>query len=81
VAERTTGEVAAVAQLAVAPDATLLYCFARALLHRAQFGPVNCTQANPPRWVDTPVGNPSATAAGLYKTWPDPTEGNRAPRS
>ena len=30
------------------------------------------TQANPAGWVDTSVGNPKPTAAGLYKTWPDP---------
>ena len=30
------------------------------------------TQANPPGWVDTSVGQPKPEAAGLYKTWPDP---------
>ncbi|HVS32819.1 MAG TPA: Ig-like domain-containing protein [Thermoanaerobaculia bacterium] len=32
------------------------------------------TQANPPGWIDSSVGNPRPEAAGLYKTWPDPTE-------
>ena len=36
------------------------------------------TQANPPGWVDTSVGNPKPAANGLYKTWPDPTQGNKA---
>jgi RHS repeat-associated protein len=30
------------------------------------------TQANPPGWIDTSIGNPKPTANGLYKTWPDP---------
>ncbi|MGA7617712.1 MAG: Ig-like domain-containing protein, partial [Thermoanaerobaculia bacterium] len=35
------------------------------------------TQANPQGWVDTSVGNPHPQAEGLYKTWPDPTQGNK----
>ncbi|HET8798225.1 MAG TPA: hypothetical protein VFO89_11090, partial [Thermoanaerobaculia bacterium] len=34
------------------------------------------TQANPPGWIDTSVGNPRPTAAGLYKTWPEPLDKN-----
>jgi len=34
------------------------------------------TPSNPPGWVDTSVGNPKPTAAGLYKTWSDPLQGN-----
>ncbi|MGK2859052.1 MAG: Ig-like domain-containing protein, partial [Thermoanaerobaculia bacterium] len=37
------------------------------------------TQVNPPGWVDRSVGSPSSTPEGLYKTWPDPTQGNKAP--
>jgi hypothetical protein len=37
------------------------------------------TQANPAGWVDTAIGNPSPVADGQYKTWPDPTQGNKAP--
>src|SRR5260221_3862737 len=29
--------------------------------------------ANPAGWIDTSVGTPHPEAAGLYKTWPDPT--------
>ena len=32
------------------------------------------TQANPPGWIDTSVGQPRPTAQGLYKTWPDPLD-------
>jgi len=35
-------------------------------------------QANPAGWVDTSVGNPKPSADGLFKTWPDPTQGNKA---
>ncbi|MHB9124228.1 MAG: hypothetical protein ACYC7A_22375, partial [Thermoanaerobaculia bacterium] len=35
------------------------------------------TQKNPPGWVDNAIGKPAPTADGLYKTWPDPTEGNK----
>jgi len=34
--------------------------------------------ANPPGWVDSPVGVPKPDASGLYKTWGDPTQGNKA---
>ncbi|MGK2860042.1 MAG: Ig-like domain-containing protein [Thermoanaerobaculia bacterium] len=37
------------------------------------------TPANPPGWVDTAIGKPGPVAEGLYKTWPDPTQGNKAP--
>ncbi len=37
------------------------------------------TQQNPPGWVDTAIGKPGPVAEGLYKTWPDPTQGNKAP--
>ncbi|MFA6958485.1 MAG: Ig-like domain-containing protein [Thermoanaerobaculia bacterium] len=37
------------------------------------------TQQNLPGWVDTAIGNPGPVADGLYKTWPDPTQGNKAP--
>jgi hypothetical protein len=37
------------------------------------------TQVNPPGWVDTAIGNPSPVADGQYKTWPDPTQGSKAP--
>lgn len=32
---------------------------------------------NPAGWIDTSVGTPKPTAAGLYKTWPDPLQGNK----
>ena len=32
------------------------------------------TQANPPGWIDNPIGNPRHEADGLYKTWPDPLQ-------
>ncbi len=35
------------------------------------------TPANPPGWLDTSVGEPKPAAAGLYKTWPDPLQGNQ----
>jgi RHS repeat-associated protein len=35
------------------------------------------TQKNPPGWVDTSVGSSKPTAGGLYKTWPDPLQGNK----
>jgi RHS repeat-associated protein len=35
------------------------------------------TQKNPPGWVDTSVGSSKPAAGGLYKTWPDPLEGNK----
>src|SRR5882672_931193 len=34
------------------------------------------TPSNPPGWVDTSIGNPKPTAAGLYKAWSDPLQGN-----
>src|SRR5438445_12980133 len=34
------------------------------------------TQKNPPGWVDTSVGSSKPVAGGLYKTWPDPLQGN-----
>src|SRR4051794_14719983 len=34
------------------------------------------TQKNPTGWTDTSVGG--STAAGLFKTWPDPLQGNKA---
>ncbi|HEX8170970.1 MAG TPA: Ig-like domain-containing protein [Thermoanaerobaculia bacterium] len=37
------------------------------------------TQSNPPGWVDTSIGASAPEAAGLYKTWPDPTQGNSGP--
>jgi hypothetical protein len=33
---------------------------------------------NPPGWVDTSVGSSKPAADGLFKTWPDPTQGNHA---
>lgn len=33
---------------------------------------------NPTGWVDSAVGKPSPAADGLYKTWGDPTQGNKA---
>jgi RHS repeat-associated protein len=33
---------------------------------------------NPPGWVDTSVGSSKPVAGGLFKTWPDPTQGNKA---
>lgn len=36
------------------------------------------TQANPPGWVDNSIGESRPVAGGLYKTWPDPTQGNKA---
>ncbi|MEA2572468.1 MAG: hypothetical protein QOI24_4469 [Acidobacteriota bacterium] len=33
---------------------------------------------NPPGWVDTSVGSSKPAAGGLFKTWPDPTQGNKA---
>ena len=38
----------------------------------------NGTQYNPAGWIDTSIGVSSPEAAGLYKTWPDPTQGNNA---
>src|SRR5258708_28336294 len=35
------------------------------------------TQKNPPGWVDTSVGSSKPIANGLYKTWPDPLQGNQ----
>src|SRR5947199_7655292 len=35
------------------------------------------TQKNPPGWVDTSVGSSKPAAGGLYKTWPDPLQGNQ----
>src|SRR3954454_10885744 len=35
------------------------------------------TQKNPPGWVDTAIGSSKPEAGGLYKTWPDPTQGNK----
>lgn len=35
------------------------------------------TQKNPPGWVDTSIGSSKPTAGGLYKTWPDPLQGNK----
>ncbi|HVT42951.1 MAG TPA: Ig-like domain-containing protein, partial [Thermoanaerobaculia bacterium] len=35
------------------------------------------TQASPAGWVDTAVGQPGPAAEGIFKTWPDPTQGNR----
>jgi len=35
------------------------------------------TQKNPPGWVDTAIGSSKPDASGLYKTWPDPTQGNK----
>ncbi|HEX9982630.1 MAG TPA: Ig-like domain-containing protein [Thermoanaerobaculia bacterium] len=32
---------------------------------------------NPPGWVDTSIGSSKPIAGGLYKTWPDPTQGNK----
>jgi RHS repeat-associated protein len=37
------------------------------------------TQKNPPGWVDTSIGSSKPNANGLYKTWPDPTQGNKGP--
>src|SRR6266508_2422035 len=37
------------------------------------------TQKNPPGWVDTSVGSSKPIAGGLYKTWPDPLQGNQGP--
>jgi len=34
--------------------------------------------ANPPGWIDSSVGVVKPEAAGLYKTWGDPTQGNKA---
>jgi len=34
--------------------------------------------ANPPGWVDNAIGTPAPAASGLYKTWPDPLQGNQA---
>jgi RHS repeat-associated protein len=53
---------------------------------RAQTAPVTYTDdfqsygehANPPGWIDSSVGTPKPQAAGLYKTWGDPTQGNKA---
>jgi len=36
------------------------------------------TQKNPPGWVDTSIGSSKPEAGGLYKTWPDPTQGSKA---
>jgi len=36
------------------------------------------TQKNPPGWVDTSIGSSKPEAGGLYKTWPDPIQGNNA---
>ncbi len=33
---------------------------------------------NAPGWVDTGIGSSKPEAGGLYKTWPDPTQGNKA---
>jgi len=33
---------------------------------------------NPPGWVDTAIGASTPVAGGLFKTWPDPTQGNKA---
>src|SRR5688572_15588603 len=35
------------------------------------------TQASPTGWVDTSVGANKPAAEGLYKTWPDPTQGKQ----
>ncbi|HEX2835647.1 MAG TPA: Ig-like domain-containing protein [Thermoanaerobaculia bacterium] len=32
---------------------------------------------NPPGWVDTSIGSAKPEANGLYKTWPDPLQGNK----
>ena len=37
------------------------------------------TQKNPAGWVDTSIGSSTPVANGLYKTWPDPTQGNKGP--
>ena len=37
------------------------------------------TQKNPPGWIDTSVGSSKPVAGGLYKTWPDPLQGNQGP--
>lgn len=36
------------------------------------------TQKNPTGWVDTSVGSSTPAANGLFKTWPDPLQGNKA---
>src|SRR5437763_6684100 len=36
------------------------------------------TPKNPTGWIDTSVGVPKPTAAGLFKTWPDPLQGNKS---
>jgi YD repeat-containing protein len=33
---------------------------------------------NPPGWVDTAIGSSKPEAGGLFKTWPDPLQGNKA---
>jgi len=35
------------------------------------------TQKNPPGWIDTSIGSSKPEAGGLYKTWPDPIQGNK----
>ncbi|MFP5246262.1 MAG: Ig-like domain-containing protein, partial [Thermoanaerobaculia bacterium] len=32
---------------------------------------------NPAGWLDNAIGSPAPLATGLYKTWPDPTQGSR----
>ena len=36
------------------------------------------TPKNPPGWVDTSIGSSTPVAGGLFKTWPDPLQGNKA---
>src|SRR5881392_1269523 len=35
------------------------------------------TQKNPAGWIDTSVGSSTPVAGGLFKTWPDPMQGNK----
>src|SRR5205085_9573939 len=55
------------AQTATSPDVSYADDF-------QSYGP----HANPPGWVDTSVGSSKPAAGGLYKTWPDPLQGNQA---
>src|SRR5581483_5064016 len=51
--------------------------FAQSTSHTEDFQSYG-EHANPPGWVDTSVGSSKPDASGLYKTWGDPTQGNKA---
>src|SRR5688572_8031116 len=46
------------------------------VVHREDFQTYK-VPSNPPGWVDTSIGKPKPEAAGLYKAWHDPLQGNQ----